>query len=237
MSFPLEAITTIQIGVPGPAGAGVSASEKATYIVDTGDTMTGALTITKTAAPALLVETDGGTDLFRVDTTNNDVEIYGGGLLEGYSDAGTTQTWSIDSSTGAAQFDSTVTVAGGRVISDLSIWSVVIDGGGSAITTGVKLDLVVPYNATITRWDIYADQSGSIVVDIWKDTYANFAPTVADTITTSEKPTISAATKGQDTSLNSGNGWSVSRGDVLRFNVDSVSTVTRVVIALWVTRT
>lgn len=85
---------------------------------------------------------------------------------------------------------------------------------------------------TIMEWEALADQSGSIVVDIWKDTYANFPPTVADTITGAEKPTITTATKGQDTSLNSGNGWAVNAGDTLRFNVDSVATVTRVTIAL-----
>lgn len=113
----------------------------------------------------------------------------------------------------------------------------VIDGGGATITTGVKGDLVVDFACTIVAWTALADQSGSIVVDIWKDTYANFPPTVADTITGAEKPTISTATKGQDTSLASGAGWAVSAGDVLRFNVDSITTCQRVTIALKVTRT
>jgi hypothetical protein len=233
--MPTSNISVLYVGMPGPSGAGVSAAEKASFVTLTAaNAFTAAQTITKTAAPAFLVENDGGTDLFRVNTTDSDVEIYGGGLLEGYSDAGTTQTWSVDSSTGAAQFDSTVTTT--RVVGDTSVWSVIIDGGGSTITTGVKFDLEVPYNATVTAWDIFGDTTGSIVVDIWQDTYANFPPTVADVITTSEKPTISASNKGQDTSLNSGNGWSVTQGRILRFNVDSVSTVTRVTIALKVTR-
>lgn len=74
------------------------------------------LTITKTASPAFLVETDGGTDCFRVNTTDNDVEFYGGALLEGYSDAGTTQKWSIDSSTGNAQFDGTLQADGAATL-------------------------------------------------------------------------------------------------------------------------
>lgn len=112
----------------------------------------------------------------------------------------------------------------------------IIDGGGSAITTGVKGDLMLPFGGTITGWRIVADQSGSIVVDVWKDTYANFAPTVADTIAGSEKPTLSSAVKNEDTSLSS---WttSFSTGDWLRFNVDSASTVTRVTLVLLVTRT
>jgi hypothetical protein len=80
-----------------------------------------------------------------------------------------------------------------------------------------------------------ADQSGSIVVDIWKDTYANFPPTVADSITGSADPTITTATKGQSSTLT---GWTttITAGDILRFNVDSVTTIQRVTLALKVTR-
>lgn len=117
----------------------------------------------------------------------------------------------------------------------LSSITFIIDGGGSAITTGVKGDLEIPFACTITAATLLADQTGSIVVDIWKDTYANFPPTVADTITASAKPTISATNKAQDTTLT---GWttSITAGDTLRFNVDSAATVTRVVLSLRITR-
>lgn len=107
----------------------------------------------------------------------------------------------------------------------------VIDGGGATITTGVKGDLVIPFDCTPLDWTLLADQSGSIVVDIWKDTYANFPPVVGDSITASAKPTISAATKGQSSSLT---GWttSFSAGDVLRLNVDSVTSIQRVTLML-----
>ena len=113
---------------------------------------------------------------------------------------------------------------------------IIIDGGGSAITTGVKADLIIPYNCTVLGWDILGDASGSIVVDVWKDTYANFPPTVADTITGTEKPTLSSAVKNQDTALSS---WTtaLTRNDILRFNVDSASTVTRVTLSLRIKRT
>jgi len=107
---------------------------------------------------------------------------------------------------------------------------------GATITTGIKGDIMIPFNCTVLGWDIVADQTGSIVIDIWKDTYANYPPTVADTITGSEKPTITAALKNQDTSLSS---WttSLTRGDWLRYNVDSVATVTRVTVVIRVKRT
>jgi len=107
----------------------------------------------------------------------------------------------------------------------------VIDGGGEAISTGVAGFLEIPFACTITGWTIVADQSGSIVVDVWNDVYGNFPPTVADTIAGSEKPTISAATKGQDLSLGT---WTtgVDAGDILGFNVDSCSTIERVTLAI-----
>ncbi len=107
----------------------------------------------------------------------------------------------------------------------------VIDGGGSVLTTGLKGFLEVPFNLTITGVTLMADQSGSAVIDIWKDTYANFPPTIADTITASAKPTLSSAQKSKDTTLT---GWttSVTAGDILAFNVDSATTVQRLTIAI-----
>jgi hypothetical protein len=112
----------------------------------------------------------------------------------------------------------------------------IIDGGGSAITTGIKGDLEIPFDCTINQVTMLADQTGSAVVDIWKDTYANFPPTDADSITASAVPTISSATKSQDATLT---GWTttVTAGNILRFNVDSASTITRLTISLKVTRT
>lgn len=110
---------------------------------------------------------------------------------------------------------------------------ITIDGGGSAITTGVKGYIQCPISGTITANTVLADQSGSIVIDVWKDTYANYPPTVADTITASAKPTLSSAIKSTDSTLT---GWttSVTAGDCFGFNVDSATTVTRVTLMLTV---
>jgi hypothetical protein len=107
----------------------------------------------------------------------------------------------------------------------------VIDGGGAAITTGQKGHLEIPFNMNIDGWTLVADQSGSIVIDVWKDTYDNFPPTSDDSIAGTEKPTLSSAQKNQDTNLTS---WTkqCSVGDILAFNVDSVATVQRVTLSL-----
>jgi hypothetical protein len=112
----------------------------------------------------------------------------------------------------------------------------IIDGGGATITTGVKGDLVIDFACVIQSATLLADQSGSIVVNVWKDTYANYPPVVGDKITASAPPTISSATKSQDSTLT---GWttSIAAGDTLRFNVDSVTTIQRVTLVLKVLRT
>ena len=109
------------------------------------------------------------------------------------------------------------------------------DGGGSAITAGTIVDVLAPFTGTITGWTLLADASGSAVVDIWKDVYANFPPTVADTITASAKPTLTSATKATSSTLT---GWTtaVTAGDILRFNLDSASTITRLLLVLDYTR-
>jgi len=106
----------------------------------------------------------------------------------------------------------------------------VIDGGNSVITTGLKGFIEWGFAAQIMGWTIMADVVGSIVVDVWKDSYANFAPTVADSITGTEKPTLSSAQKNQDLSLTSFSTM-VAKGDIWAFNVDSVSAIKRVTIA------
>ncbi len=111
----------------------------------------------------------------------------------------------------------------------------VVDGGGSALSTGIKGDLKIPFNCTVTEWALLADQSGSIVMDVWKDTQANFPPLVGDSITGSDIPTLSSQTNASSTALT---GWTtaITAGDILRFNINSISTITRITIALKVTK-
>ena len=109
-------------------------------------------------------------------------------------------------------------------VAHIRTFGITIDGGGSAILSGVKGYIAVPFDGTITGWTLTADQTGSIVIDVWKDTYANYPPDVSDTIAGSEKPTISSDVKGQDLDLTT---WTtaVAAGDVIGFNVDSCTDI------------
>jgi hypothetical protein len=79
---------------------------------------------------------------------------------------------------------------------------------------------------------VFGDQSGSITIDTWKDSYANFPPTVADTMW-GTKPNLSSAAKNQATGLS----IALAAGDIIRVTVDSATTVTRVTLSLTIKRT
>ena len=82
--------------------------------------------------------------------------------------------------------------------------------------------------------NLLADQTGSIQLDILKDTYANYPPVTS--ITASEKPAIVSDVKAQNAALT---GWTkiISAGETLRFNVISVTNITRCSISLKIKRT
>jgi hypothetical protein len=114
----------------------------------------------------------------------------------------------------------------------------IIDGGGSAITTGQKGHLEIPFACTLTAWTLAADVAGAIVIDVWKDTYANFPPTDADAMPGAGKePTIAATNqKAQDTDISDWTTKAIAAGDILAFNVDSCTTITRVTLSLKATK-
>lgn len=111
----------------------------------------------------------------------------------------------------------------------------VVDGAGGVLTTGDKGCLRIPFACIINDVMLIADVSGSIVVDIHKVAYTSYTVGFTSSICASAKPTITATTKSLDTTLT---GWTttVAENDILRFNIDSVSTITRILIALKVTK-
>lgn len=109
--------------------------------------------------------------------------------------------------------------------------SFTLDGNGFALETGIKGDIIIPYDLKITGYTIVANQVGSVVIDLWKDTYANFPPTNADSITAAAPITVTTAEKAQDIVLT---GWSKSAnsGEIIRINVDSITDIQKATIIL-----
>jgi len=105
----------------------------------------------------------------------------------------------------------------------------IIDGGGVAITTGVKGYLHIPWFETITFWNVIADQSGSIVIDVLR---ANAAVPTVSMIGGGNKPTLSAAQLAGAAP----SGWtstSLASADFIGFQVISANTVTKVTVELF----
>jgi len=112
---------------------------------------------------------------------------------------------------------------------------IVIGDGSTAMATGSKGFIEVPFACTILSNRLQADVAGDIVVDVKKATYAGLPTT--SSICASAKPTIVATNqKSEDTTLT---GWttSITAGDWLEFNVDSVTTIKRVTLSIVVVRT
>jgi len=96
---------------------------------------------------------------------------------------------------------------------------IILDGGDSWISTGVKADLVIPYGVSIGDYYVLNDAAGSIRASLWKDTYANFPPTSADVIGTAVCTLANKATS----STSGWTGTTLNANDIVRINVDSVT--------------
>ena len=111
--------------------------------------------------------------------------------------------------------------------------NVVIGNAADVISTGLKLYVEMPFAGTIQAVRLFADVSGSIAIDLWRDSYNNFPPTIADSMPGSAAhPAIASAQKSQTISFS---GWSTvnfSKGDVIGINVDSCTTIKQCTISL-----
>ncbi len=110
---------------------------------------------------------------------------------------------------------------------------ITIDGAGSAITTGDKGSISIPYNAILNNVTMIADVSGVCVIDILKSNFSTY-PTSSSICSTS-KPTISGAIKSIDSTLSS---WTtnIQNGDILDFQVLSASGITKLNLTIGATK-
>ena len=129
--------------------------------------------------------------------------------------------------------------AGGFVIDTVGVNNNVfelpffISGGGSAITTGAKGFMPIPFAATVTGWSIIGDQSGSIQIDI---TRANNAVPAASIVGGGTKPNLTSQQFVGNTAPASWTSTSLAAQDYLGFTVSSVATVTQVTLTLFLAK-
>jgi hypothetical protein len=103
--------------------------------------------------------------------------------------------------------------------------NVVIDNGSLDIATGSKGYLNIDVTGTIESWMLVSEDPGSIAIDIFKTTYANF-PNGFTSIVGSEFPLIVNGRKSRDESLSTWN-TKITAGDILDFRVVSCTGISK----------
>jgi len=103
-------------------------------------------------------------------------------------------------------------------------FGVTIDGNGGVIAVGQKGYITVPYNGTITDWEIMADQAGTCNIDVRKSTFSGF-PT--QTSITGSAPITMSATQKASSSILTGWDTAITAGDVYGFTLNTAATITR----------
>ena len=185
---------------------------------------------------------DGFTVSFRVHTTNNagvtlNPDGQGAGALRTASGASIAQGVLVSGNVYKATYVLANTewllhgFYGGVASSTIDI-PFLIGDGSNVITTGLG-SAIGPFDFAfeISAWSLLAWQSGSISVDLYKCTYAQWDagathPVAGDKITASAPLAISSALKNQSSALT---GWTatVAVGDILVPNVASVTSIKR----------
>lgn len=168
-----------------------------------------------------------------------DIDLSDTGVTPGtYGDASFYPTITVDAK-GRVTAAGEIEAGAGSVSTNQKRMSIVfqLGDGSTAIVAATEREqwVDVNFSGTIEGYSLLADAAGSIVIDIYKDTYANYPPLVGDSITASAKPTLSSAQKAQDNTLT---GWTtaIARGDILKMHVDSAATVKAVALTLYVVK-
>ncbi|MBX3004552.1 MAG: hypothetical protein KF821_01845 [Anaerolineales bacterium] len=88
--------------------------------------------------------------------------------------------------------------------------------GYSVVPVGTvgQLPMCIPSASTIIGWTILASGVGSITLDVWRTTYGSYPPNSSNSITGSQKPALSGASKSASVSLST---WTteLNAGDIL----------------------
>ncbi len=201
-----DEIRLVHILERGPAGDGVTSGEAAT--------INSRLTALEAATPPTAID-----DLTDVDTTTNPPS------------AADILIWDNANSEWRPYTPAAITVP--------FSFSVTFGDGVNQIATGVHVpNPRLNFPCTITR-GVLLSSTGSVTtftLDIWKDTFANYPPTDADSITGGNPLTLSGASGFSDATLT---GWTttINADDILRFNVDAASSdALGITLTLYMTR-
>ena len=125
--------------------------------------------------------------------------------------------------------------AGQRIV-DAIEYVITTNEAGTPLGVGeAKPGLEIPFACSIQAARMVADQSTTTTVDIWMDTFANYPPTNADSITAAAPLAIGGGLTDEDTTLT---GWTraIPAGSWLAFNIDANDNAEQLTVSLTVFR-
>lgn len=103
---------------------------------------------------------------------------------------------------------------------------ITIDGSGSAPVAGSKGYVTVPFTGTIAKWYLVSDISGSCIIDVKRS--------ASSIVGAGNLPTLSSTQSGNAAPA-SWTSVAITKGDIIEFNLNSATTLTRVNLVLEVT--
>lgn len=159
--------------------------------------------------------------------------IYGAITSSSYDSGSSTTTVNVSWNTAAGLQNESLTISILQIpaIFLANTFEIIFEKDGSP-SAGVVHDVVVKWGFEILGHYIQADDTGSIVFDLWANDFADDdPPTIADTITASAKPTLSSQQQKSSTTLT---GWTVKFAGptAIRVNLDSISGISRYTLTL-----
>jgi hypothetical protein len=106
-----------------------------------------------------------------------------------------------------------------------AILSMIFDGAGNPIVAPITRYLYMPFAAAIIGYALLADVSGSTSVDVWKEPFTGYPPTVANSITGGNPMTLSSAQSIAFTTIPASWTTGINAADCLAFNVSTSSSI------------
>ncbi len=101
------------------------------------------------------------------------------------------------------------------------------DGQGGVVSTGSKGYVIVPYSGTMTKWILAANATGSIIVDVKRNS--------TSLVGAGNPPGLTGAQFGT-AAISGWTSTAITAEDIIEFSVTSASTSTRVNLAILVTK-
>lgn len=108
------------------------------------------------------------------------------------------------------------------------------EGGGRLLTIPSTITLTIPYACTISSWTIVQD-SGSVTIDVRRETYANYTGTTTSIVGAGTLPFVTTGVKA----LSTPSSWTstiLNANDIVEFIVTAATTTTKSFIGLIVTK-